>query len=179
MSLDRIAVSLAVFLAVPLAACGDDEEVGTIEPTYENVQDTIDTSCTFSSCHGGGGVGGGMLNLAMAIDAGDLRTVLVDVPACQYDPMPRVDPGNPENSWLMVKLTGAHDADGRIQFTPDPAWAAAVDTSAPSTCPLVEDGELSFGELMPQSLDEPQPLPEARIEMFRQWIEDGAPGPGE
>jgi hypothetical protein len=97
----------------------------------------------------------------------DVTTVLNDVPSCQYDFMPRVDPGSPDTSWLMVKLTAEADAMNRIQFTADPSWVP--DTSNP-LCP----GDGDFGLFMPWAGPR---LPENEITMFREWIANGAPGP--
>ena len=185
MTFFRFALPSLIALTLPLAACGGDDGGETIEPTYEKVEQTLMTSCSFStSCHGGAGSGRAMLNFQTAIAAGDFREVLVGEAACEYDFMPRVDPGNPENSWLMIKIAGAHDGDGNLEFTPDPGWDHGLTPDAggdlpPSTCPLTEGGEISFGDVMPLSIGTPMPLSDARIEMFRQWIAAGAPGPGE
>lgn len=163
---------LALLLA---AGCGGGK---TIEPTYANVEETVMTSCAISSsCHAGEGAAKARLNFERALtEDGDILGVLVDRPACEYDLMDRVEPGDPESSWLWIKLDPAHaDADGNIEFEPDPSFDP--DTSSPSVCPLVTGGELSFGTNMPQSIGEPTPLDGPRLRMFREWIEMGAPGP--
>jgi len=172
-----------LLLVIPLIACGDD---APLEPTYENVAAVLERSCGASSmsCHGGIR-GNASLNLGTAMDTGQPYTeLLVGVESCEYSFMPRVDPGNPENSWLMVKLEGAHSDDGELLFEPDPGWDPGIEPRAdgsypPSTCPLVDEGELTFGYLMPQNVGAPDPLPERELDMIYEWILIGAPGPGE
>lgn len=169
--------------AVLLVACGGPD--GPIEPTYENVAAVITRSCGSSSpsCHGGTGRGGARLNFRTAMEDGlPFTDVLVDVEACQYDLMSRVTPGDPDASWLMIKLAHDFDADGNIAFTPDPAWDPMLATNADgslraSICPLVSMGELTFGAIMPQNISRPAPLSEAEVTLFREWILIGAPGP--
>lgn len=169
-------------LSILLAACGDDAT--PLEPTYENVEALIDLSCgsTSSSCHGGTR-GSARLNFQLFADTGQPYTeALIGVEACEYDFMPRVDPGNPDNSWLMIKISGPHDADGLLTFTPDPGWDSGLTrrmdgSFPPSQCPLIEEGELTFGYAMPQSRGDPLPLHPRQIELFREWILAGAPGP--
>jgi len=175
--------ALCLSLCLSAFACGDPEP---LEPTYENVAAVLERSCGASSmsCHGGVR-GNANLNLGTAMATGQPYTeILVGVESCEYSLMPLVDPGNPDNSWLMVKIDGAHDENGRLLFEPDPAWDPGIEprpdgTYPPSTCPLVEDGELSFGYLMPQNVGAPDPLPENELDMIYEWILIGAPGPGE
>jgi len=153
-------------------------EAGAPVSPYVAVEALVRRSCSFTSCHGGDGVGKARLNFAKVLAAGDsLTTVLNGVASCEYPRMQLVKPSAPDESWLMVKLTAEHDADGKIAFTPDAAWDAGVGAdSPPSTCPLVVDGELSFGQLMPISGTRSRALPEEEIEVFRAWIAAGALG---
>lgn len=153
---------------------------GPLEPTYENIAGIFDSSCSFSTCHGG--TSAAMLNFVAAREAGVLYTdLLIDVPSCEYDRMPLIDPGNPENSWLYVKVTQAHEADGTLIFTPAPDWDPGIvpnpDTGLypRSTCPRVERGVLTFGEIMPNGST--NGLDERRATALREWILAGAPGP--
>jgi len=161
-------------------------EPESLEPTYDNIEETVQITCgsSSSSCHGGAR-GNAQLNFQALLDMGaPVSDALVDVPACEYDLLDRVVPGDPDNSWLWIKLTQAHADDGLLLFEPDPSWDPGIEprmdgTYPPSICPNVDDGELNFGSLMPQNVGRPSPLPNNRLNLFRDWIEAGAPGPGE
>lgn len=184
----RAALGAAALLL--FAGCGDDTApLPPIEPTYANVQEMLTNGCAFSSCHGDctpGGAGAAQLNFAPLLDQGKpLTEALVDVPSCEYYLMPRVDPGNPDNSWLWIKLDPDHDDNqGHIVFTPDPSFDPAGDPYPSSNCPLMVGGELSFGRNMPNTGDvftapdnEPSHLKSNQLTALREWIEMGAPGP--
>lgn len=161
--------------------CGSE---APLEPTYENVLAVFERSCgtTSRSCHGGSR-GSANLNFELPLSEGrPITDELVGVAACQYDRLNLVEPGDPEASWLWIKLTGDHDASGRLQFTPAADWDPGIERRAdgtypPSICPSVEDGEITFGYLMPQNVDNPQLLPARELTMIREWILAGAPGP--
>lgn len=166
-------VSLTLALG---AACGDDTRTGATDAgsdagpppagDYASVAQVFSTGCALSaSCHGGAGPGAAGLNLQAARDGETTYdALLVDVASCQYPPMPLVDPGNPDNSWLYVKMTGPHEG-ARITFEPEAGF------TPPSGCGTT--GAAPFGTLMPQGLSSPDP----RAAIVRAWIENGAPGP--
>jgi hypothetical protein len=170
-----------------LVACGGDDDAGEapdppLEPTYENVAMILQQSCTFSaSCHGGTGAAKARLNFERAAASGTILDVLLEVPSCEYSAMPRVTPGDPARSWLWIKVDGETDARGNLLFSPSPDWDAGVGrrpdgTLAASTCPLVVDGGISFGMLMP--MGSRRGLSENRRRAIYEWILAGAPGPG-
>lgn len=176
--------SWLVLAAFALWGCGEPmEPEPPLEPTYANVHAVVERTCTFSTCHGGPGRGESRLNFQRLLDEGKpLTEALIGVPSCQYDVMPLVDPGNPDNSWLMIKLDGPHDDAGNLTFTPDPGWVHGLEPNGAgelprSECPYTVDGAISFGLLMPRNLVEPLPLEEREVEMIRAWIAAGAPGP--
>lgn len=166
------------FALCVLSGCpGPDDP--PLEPTYENVENIVRESCSFTvSCHGGLGRGKARLNFASLLDEGiPITTVLNGEPSCEYNRMPRIDPGHPENSWLMIKIAGAHNG-AALNFTPDADWDPMVasntdGTLRASTCPLTVEGRLSFGEIMPMGGQ----MSPNRLKAFREWIEMGAPGP--
>ncbi len=165
--------------------CGSSEgppaDAGLLPSTYEDVEPIIRTSCTFSgACHGGDREGQAQLNFAAALDSGDFRTAL-EGPACEYRALPLLTPGDPDRSWLFIKVAGMADPSGLLQFEPDPSWDPGIEPDEmgqfpSSQCPLVVDGAISFGEVMPQSGGTAR-LDDERMAILRAWIEAGAPGP--
>jgi hypothetical protein len=180
-----LALALTVATSLSAASCGNvsyDADAGPdggppLPGTYENVAQIFTTSCAFASCHGGTGDGAAQLDLATSIAAGTLVADLMR-PACQYDAMPLLTPGAPEESWLYLKVAGAHSG-ARLDFTPAVGWDPGLTPDAmgrypASECPLTERGALTFGTMMPQGSTG---LDASRTATIRAWIEAGAPGP--
>lgn len=163
-----------------LSGCGDDAAPGdTRNPQYVAAETAIKQGCfaNNANCHGGtGGLAG--LNLGAAITAGDMRTALVNVPSCEYSLMDLVEPGDPDNSWLIVKVTAPFvamgDANppatqvGDLIFTPDSTWNESM------KCNQQIRG---FGQRMPQVA--PFDIEDDHLDALRTWIEVGAPGPND
>ena len=175
-----------LILVSTLALACTEETTPPPAATYEAVEEIIVGRCATNaaSCHGGEGEGSGRLNFGRLLAAGaPLTDAMNGVEACQYSQWSLVEPGNPEESWLMVKLVHEFDADGNIVgFTADPSWdpGIAPDESGsypPSSCPLTVSGEISFGSNMPQIRGNPMPLNDEEIDVVRRWILAGAPGP--
>jgi hypothetical protein len=182
--------SLLLVVAAALIGCGpgpmpvDANTDANIDTSHAAVLGIVRTTCVFSACHGGARAGAGMLNFQPVVDGTmTLRDVLVDQPSCEYDLMPLVTEGDPDHSWLMMKLDGPHTADRLITFTPDPAWDPGIVRRADGTypasiCPLVSHGEITFGVLMPQGSGTDAPvLTPVQLQTIRGWILTGAPGP--
>lgn len=140
-----------------------------IEPTYANVRALVDRSCTFTtSCHGGEGDGQAHLNFAASEplmnawldEDGEPRS------ACEYDRLPVVAPGDPDGSWLIVKVSADVDGFNRVQ---PGAWGPADDWtgSMNDECP-------DFGLRMPETGDM---LADEEVTLLREWIALGTPGP--
>ncbi len=150
--------------ASALSACGDDPaESGSL--AHDQVAAILGAgpegkgSCSISSCHGEIIASAG---LDLTVSA-DLTKLLVNVPACEAPSLMLVKPGEPENSWLYIKLTG--ETLTKKELKPDPAWGE----------PGKDCEEASgFGKTMPES---GSPLSAEQIEQIRSWIADGAPGP--
>lgn len=113
--------------------------------TKAQVTAILQTSCAFNSCHGAS-PGQGKLFLPAS---GDWRAEVVDKPSTQHKTMKRVVPGDPQNSWFLLKLT-----DG----------LCAVPKSS---C----NGD-NCGVRMPQANDA---LPKEDIQTISDWIRAGAP----
>jgi hypothetical protein len=163
-----------VALALVLLGCNDGHDGNDAgddgAALYPRVRDILERSCAYERCHAGALIGG---QLALP-RGGDFAAALVSVTACEYDRMARVEPFDPDNSWLWVKLT----ADFRdpedpvlpfyIHFEPEPGWDPDV-----RGCPdRADDGTPLFGQRMP--LTAPNMLPEDELAVIREWIARGA-----
>lgn len=98
----------AAAVCVVLASCehADPLDSGELEPTLASIQENIfDVSCALSGCHTGS-------NPPMGLDltAGQSRSILVGVASREVPAFERVDPGNPDDSYLVMKIEG----DARI-----------------------------------------------------------------
>jgi hypothetical protein len=110
----------------------------------------------------------------MNLMAKGFRAAMVDVSSCEYDRMKRVDPGNPQKSWVMIKLAGPvrfRQYANFIDFKPDPDWKPSV----PECSSQFDDGSPWFGTPMPPP--DTTMISNPQIELIRSWIEAGAPGP--
>jgi hypothetical protein len=119
-----------------LAGCGSgdgyaDGGGGPLQPTFGSIQANVFTPIC-EQCHSGAGAPHGL-----RLDAANSFALLVGVPSDQEPAYLRVEPNDPENSYLIQKL----------------------------------EGRAGTGEQMPAGLP---PLPQADIDVIRQWIADGA-----
>ncbi len=104
-----------------------------LEPTLASIQSNVFTpTCAVSGCHTGAGAQQGL-----RLESGMSHAMLVNVPSVEVPSLLRVEPGNPDDSYLIQKLEGTAAVGGRM--------------------PLVGG-----------------PLPQADIDVIRQWITDGA-----
>lgn len=105
----RFTTIVVCFIALPLLTSCEHSgpfETETDEATLENVQASIfSTSCAVSGCHVGGSAPRGL-----DLSAGASRDNLVGVPSDELPSFRRVDPGNPDDSYLVMKIEG----DSRI-----------------------------------------------------------------
>lgn len=88
-----------------LASCehADPLETGGLDPTLESIQtDIFDRSCALSGCHAGSNA-----PLGLDLSAGNARENLVGVASVEVPELDRVDPGNPDDSYLVIKLEGS------------------------------------------------------------------------
>lgn len=140
----RTRCSVALQRRLGLLVLGLAIGCGSPPPSYSEVQALMNTSCTFSSCHGTGRAG------SLSLVASDSYCALVGTRdgatslLTAKDPFPRrVVPGSRSTSFLYRKLT---------------LTAAESGTGKP------------LGEVMPQN----QPLDSKSIELFGRWIDGGA-----
>lgn len=96
--------ALVLALSIFFGACAQDDplEPDALEPTLNSIQANIFTpTCALSGCHAGAAPQEG-LNLS----AGQARQNLVDVASRQVPDLLRVNPGNANDSYLVIKLEG-------------------------------------------------------------------------
>lgn len=107
-------LAACVVLSLALGACEKDSGIvdggngdgDGLEPTLASIQSNIfSSSCALSGCHAGSSA-----SLGLDLSAGNARENLVDVPSSGVPEFLRVDPGNADESYLIMKLEG----DNRI-----------------------------------------------------------------
>lgn len=92
-------------LAAATAACGSEDEAdeAKVQPTLASIQKNVfDKSCSSSSCHGESKQGG--LDLRAGASYAALIDVEPDKAAAKDAGLVRVKPGDPDKSFLVVKL---------------------------------------------------------------------------
>ena len=131
-------IHFAVFLPL-LAACGGSDSPAPsstpVDPTLVSIQAGIfNVSCALSGCHAGAAP-----QQSLNLSDGSSFNDLFNVASQEVPSLLRVNPGDPDNSYLIQKLENAAGIEG-VQM---PLGAA--------------------------------PLPQATIDVIRQWITDGVP----
>ncbi len=98
-------------VAILLGGCeraGLLEDEGPPEATLTAIQERIfDTSCAVSGCHAGSSP-----QMGMSLEAGQSFSNIVSVQSIERNDLSRVDPGNPEGSYLLKKVRGDADIVG-------------------------------------------------------------------
>jgi hypothetical protein len=150
------------------SACGDDGgEKATPPATNEEVAALLGAgpggtgSCSVASCHGSAAEA--ELDITKTAN---LRELFVGVPACEAPGFDLVEPGDPERSWLWIKLTGEREDGTTGELKADPSWGEPN--------PDCKDAG-GFGWRMPRVA--PFELKQSDLDKIRSWIEAGAPGP--
>ena len=109
MLLRLMRLSLLLTAVLLWASCGGDDSTvgpdgegeGTLtEATLAQVSEVFAVSCTISGCHSGGEPAAG-LSLE-----GDFAASIVGVASEQRPDLKLVDPGNPNKSYLLIKVRG-------------------------------------------------------------------------
>jgi hypothetical protein len=105
--------ALGISLAAAATGCNADAEVcAPIElpeapapaASADDVAPIFERSCALGGCHlRAPGAGG----LVLGRSPETWRAALVNVPSVQHREMPLVAPGDPDRSWLVVKIFGA------------------------------------------------------------------------
>ena len=159
--------SIAIACVCAAAGCSNDTTMPA-EPTvpYAAIELIFQQSCAKQVCHGFM-----VANAHLDLMQSGPHAALVGVPSCEYDRMLRVAPGDPEHSWIMMKLTGPvrfRQYADFIDFTPDPDWHP----STPECAGTFDDGAPWFGTRMPPA--DTTMIAPSEIEMIAAWIRGGA-----
>jgi hypothetical protein len=95
-------------LAAGLTGCFSDRPTGPGEEVTfaADVQPIFTNSCAFSGCHGT--LNPNPAGSPMVLEPGQAYDNIVNVPAGQLPSMDRIEPGNPNLSYLIRKLEGTH-----------------------------------------------------------------------
>jgi len=97
----------------PLGEGGDG---GPLTAEYGSIQDNVFTpTCATAGCHVGAAAPQGL-----RLDAASSFALLVGVPSNQVPALLRVDPGSPDNSYLIQKLAGTAAVGGRMPLNGPP-----------------------------------------------------------
>ena len=128
----RTAVCVVGIIAVlAVSACGEltspTDPVGGPPPdptaTFTRVQNEIFTpTCAVVGCHGAIGTQQGLL-----LAQGSAYQSIVDVPSTEMPALRRIRPGDPANSYLFRKVTGAGITGDRMPLGGPPLSDANID----------------------------------------------------
>ena len=119
--------NLPLITSLLLAACGGGGGDGggggggpppppppAIEPTLASIQDNVFTPiCT--NCHAGAAAPNGL-----RLEEGLSHAMLVNVPSLEVPALLRVEPGNPDDSYLVQKIEGTAAVGGRMPLGGQP-----------------------------------------------------------
>ena len=113
-----------------LAGCEHDDPVDPMEddelqPTLSSIQENVfNQSCAVSGCHEGGSA-----PIGLDLSAGNAHTNLVNVSSGEVPDLLRVEPGNPDDSYLIIKLEGGSrmaEGTSRMPFGRDPLSSETI-----------------------------------------------------
>jgi len=94
---------------------------GNLQPDFDSIQANIFTPVC-SSCHVGA-----TAPLGLRLDAANSYDLLVGVAAVQQSGLLRVDPGNPNGSYLIQKLAGSAAVGGQMPLGAPPLSQSEID----------------------------------------------------
>ena len=95
-------------------------DAGTLQPTFQSIQDRVFTPvCT--GCHAGASA-----PLGLRLDAGASYALLVNASSVEVPSLRRVQPGNPDASYLIQKLEGTAAVGARMPLNAPPLPAETI-----------------------------------------------------
>ncbi len=121
---------LIIALSVSLSACFSEHTTLPSEDVSfaADVQPLLNGSCASSNCHGSNA---NPSQKPMVLQTGQAYDAIVGVPSEQLPAMPRITPGQPNQSYLIHKLEGTHDGVGgagsRMPLGQPPLAQAIID----------------------------------------------------
>ena len=90
---------------------------------FSEIQSNVFTpTCATAGCHQGAGAPGGLM-----LDEANSYTLLVGVPSAQNPALDRVEPGDPDNSYLVQKLEGTASTGARMPLNGTPLAQSTID----------------------------------------------------
>jgi hypothetical protein len=93
---------------------------GALQPTFQSIQDNVFTPiCT--ACHAGAGA-----PLGLRLNEGSSYALLVNAPSAEVPSLQRVQPGNPDASYLIRKLEGTAAVGSRMPLNGPPLPASTI-----------------------------------------------------
>lgn len=99
---------------------GEEDGGGALQPTFQSIQANVFTPvCT--GCHAGAGA-----PLGLRLDAGSSYALLVNAPSAEVPSLQRVQPGNPDASYLIQKLEGTATVGSRMPLNGPPLPASTI-----------------------------------------------------
>ncbi len=98
----------------------DDNGSAEVHLVPSQIQNIFNDQCAFSGCHAGSSPQEG-LNLSQSVAYNNL----VDVPSSQQSSIKRIAPGQPDNSYLVMKIEGAVGIDGDRMPADGPPYLTA------------------------------------------------------
>jgi hypothetical protein len=97
-----------------------EEDSGTLQPTFQSIQDRVFTPvCT--GCHAGAAA-----PLGLRLDEGSSYALLVNASSVEVPALRRVQPGNPDASYLIQKLEGTAAVGSRMPLNAPPLPASTI-----------------------------------------------------
>lgn len=134
-------------------ATAEDATAEDATATFNEVQALFTRTCAMPACHGRGSDGGGGSGGLFLTDGVTSHRSMVDRPSDQVSSVRLVVPGDPDNSYLVMKVEGTMRARLPVQCAVSP-------------------GRNPCGAQMPQLA---APLTATERALIRNWILAGAP----
>jgi hypothetical protein len=170
-----VAKLCALCMTCALAACAgngdgldengrpiDEDTGGGLQPTFQSIQDNVFTPvCT--GCHAGAGA-----PLGLRLDEGSSYALLVNASSVEVPSLQRVQPGNPDASYIIQKLEGTAAVGSRMPLNAPPLpastiavirqWIAAGAPSSSASGMITKTG-FATAQLMPVSPTDGEAVP--------------------